>query len=303
MDDEQTSKQRSNLINLIIGLVGLVLFLVGLIGRVQRWEMLAVPFEGVGASVMAAALVGWLFYRQSADPVVEALERLHREHAVLQRCQDAGILDIIAERDMIPPEETLTWIRRATKRIYLLTVARQNWLLNPELSKLLKNKASTCKVRLLLVQPDSPLANLWEEKERVSGTSSKQVSEVARDVLARLRPIADDLKENGGGLKMLSQVHHVPFCSILLVDDVLRVSPYLYHLEGGLCPTFTLRDSGPLWKRYVDDFEILYKKGSLVRGSEQFLDSGEKTKIARKGMIEKRLARRTEEDEATLYDS
>ncbi len=303
MADAQKSKQRSNPVNLIIGLVGLVLFLIGLIGRVQRWEMVAIPFEGIGASVMASALVAWLFYKQSADPVVDALEKLHREHVVLQRCQDAGISDIIAERDMIPPEETLEWIRRATSRIYLLTVARQNWLMNPELPKLLKTKASTCKVRILLVQPDSPLTNLWEEKERVSGTSSKQVSEVARDVLARLRPIADDLKENGGGLKTLSQVHHIPFCSILMVDDEMRITPYLYHLEGGLCPAFTLRDSGPLWRRYVDDFEILYKKGSLVRGSEQFLDSGEKTRIAKKGMIEKRLARRTEEDEATLYDS
>ncbi len=128
---------------------------------------------------------------------------------------------------------------------------------NPRMTDMLRNKAAHgCRIRVVLVDPDSPEAAQHDAEERLGG-----------GLLARIRTALhyfSGLRDcNGADVHL----HRTPmYCTVLRFDEEMIVTPHLYGRPGYRSPLLRLRrlGVGGIFDTYATHFEDVWATSTPV---------------------------------------
>jgi hypothetical protein len=202
-------------------------------GHVAHWEDSDSP-PGEILLASAAAVGGALEFPASEGPRGDAV-RPYSGRGLIARDQWNGIIGGTA------------------RHLWLYGMAEQGYANDDAVPGILAEAASAgCAVRVLLLDPDSPVAETVNDDE---GSPPGTLPARIRAALARFTAMRDACPAIG-----LRLYDTYPTVSIVRGDGEMLVTPYLRYFFGSNSPTFALTaESAPvMFARYERHFEVIW---------------------------------------------
>jgi len=228
-------------------LLHLVVFMAGvLVVRVH-----SAVASGVGASLIAAAVAGWVLF-------VWVL--LNQEQARrLEILAGLGLVDAFTARSTHIKEQYDQRLADARQSIDImgfgLRQLREDYITD------FAGWASRAHVRILLIDPNAPSPSLSHANQRDSEEGNATGS-IAVDVNEFLHQTSELRGANPGRFEVRLYTA-LPSVNIFRVDDELFWGPYLVKTQSRNTPTFLIKRGGGLFDRLAGHFDNLWNDQTL----------------------------------------
>jgi len=231
--------------SLVYILVHVVLFLGGFAlvrssGTVQ---------QGVGASLIAAAVTGWVIfvYVRSSENRIEGLEILNR----------FGFVTVFEARATRIKPEYDRRLAQARQSIDIMGFGLK--ALWEDYHNQFAEWQGRTAVRILLIDPNSPYAQQRDKEEfEIQGSIRSSAKRFLRETEA--------LRLNRGQHCFEVRLYTcLPSINIFRVDDEMFWGPYLIGMQSRNAPTFVVRRGGELYRRLLEHFEAIWADPKLSR--------------------------------------
>lgn len=155
------------------------------------------------------------------------------------------------DRGLVTRQQWNTIISRARSQLWLYGMAEYGYATDDDVPGILASVTSRgCRVRVLLLNPDSPGTRSIDQDE---GNPAGTIAARARAALARFTQM-----QLACGKRMQIRVYdEYPTVSVVRGDDTMLVTPYMRFFIGSNSPTFEIRtpDAPKMFARYVRHFE------------------------------------------------
>lgn len=205
--------------------------------------------QGVGASLIAAALTGWVIfvYVRLSERRAEALE-------ILDRFGFVAAFEARAAR--IKPEYDQR-LAGANERIDIMGFGLK--ALWEDYHDQFPDWKRRVRVRILLMDPNSPCADQRDtEESEIPGSIRSSVRRFLRET--------DGLRAETAGYPFEIRLYTcLPSVNIFRIDDEMFWGPYLIRAQSRNAPTFVVRHGGILYRRLLSHFEEIWNDDNLSR--------------------------------------
>jgi len=219
---------------------------------VKRWEQGSIP---PGDVVLAAAVISQAVPGDVLTvPLSPAAER---RAGLMSAIGPALVHDIseavtpYADRGLIARQQWNEIIRGATSDLWLSGMAEFGYASDDEVPDILAAAtANGCRVKILLLNPDSPVT------KEIDGDEGSPPGTLATRVLAALARFGQMRRACGAGMAVRIYDGY-PTASIVRGDGMMLVTPYLRFFIGSNSPTFELHAelAAKMFSRYARLFE------------------------------------------------
>lgn len=164
----------------------------------------------------------------------------------------AEVVAAYAHRAHVPPRAWWKLLTAAKQQVDLLGYAMQHLPdQHPKLVETLAKKAvGGCRIRVALVDPDSPEA---EQRDTEEGLHGGLVARIRTATLYFTQAEAEGME--------IRRHRTVMYNSIFRFDDVMYVTPHLFAIPGSRAPLLHLRRRGPrgIFDGFADHFERIWQ--------------------------------------------
>lgn len=198
--------------------------------------------QGVGASLIAAAITGWVIFAY-----VRFSER--RAEAIEVFSQFGLVTAFEARAARIKPEYDRR-LGAAKEHIDIMGFGlKALWEDYHEEFATWKKRAH---VRILLIDPSSPHTEQRDkEEEEIEGTIRSGVKRFLRET--------EGLRKERGKHRFEVRLYTcLPSVNIFRVDDEMFWGPYLMRSQSRNAPTFVVRRGGELYRRLLEHFDAIW---------------------------------------------
>jgi transcriptional regulator with XRE-family HTH domain len=155
------------------------------------------------------------------------------------------------DRGLVTRQQWNAIISRARSELWLYGMAEYGYATDDDVPGILASVTSRgCRVRVLLLSPDSPGTRSIDRDE---GHPSGTIAARTRAALARFT----QMRLTCGSRMQIRVYNEYPTVSVVRGDDTMLVTPYLRFFIGSNSPTFEIRtaDAPKMFTRYVRHFE------------------------------------------------
>lgn len=232
----------------VIFLIGMTLIMFGSFTDPTRIG--AVLCASVGASMIAAALTGWVVYVyvHHSETLATALNSFVR----------FGFIAAFPHRSITIREEYDERMRRFSKQADILGFGLNS--LRQDHATSFGTWKQQGRIRVLLIDPEfpSPTASYADQRDREEkddpGTIARQVKQFVRDT----KQFLDDRFQ-------IRLYRCLPVLNIFRIDGDILWGPYLMSEPSRNAPTFVVREGGEMYDRLLDHFERIWTNPELSR--------------------------------------
>ncbi len=155
------------------------------------------------------------------------------------------------DRGMVTRQQWNAIISRARSELWLYGMAEYGYATDDDVPGILASVTSRgCRVRVLLLNPDSPGTRHIDRDE---GNPAGTLAARTRAALAQFT----SMRLTCGERMQIRVYDEYPTVSVVRGDDTMLVTPYLRFFIGSNSPTFEIRtvDAPKMFARYVRHFE------------------------------------------------
>lgn len=213
---------------------------------------------GVGGSLVAAGIAGWvIFVHVLISESVSARLRILTEFG-FSNAFDARSVRIRGEY-----EERL---KNARDRIdvigFGLSAFREDFGSN------FNSWKGRLNVRILLLDPEFPSREFSYASQRDMEENNAD-GKIASDVNRFVSEVGPLVRKSGPHKFEIRLYKCLPTLNILRIDDELFWGPYLIKEQSRNCPTFLVKRGGVLFERFTNQFERIWVSDDLSRPAPQ----------------------------------
>ncbi|MBI2710057.1 MAG: hypothetical protein HYX34_10230 [Actinobacteria bacterium] len=233
--------------NWIYLLLHVIVFVVGVLFVRERGAVAS----GVGASLIAAAIAGWVLFVW----VMVNQEQARR----LDVLAGLGLIDAFTARSSQIKQRYDDRLAGARQSIDIMGFGLRQ--LREDYLNDFSSWAARAHVRILLIDPDAPgpATTYATQRDTEEGNAVGGIASDVREFLAQTADVRQRLPE-GFQVRLYSAL---PSINIFRVDDELFWGPYLVKTQSRNTPTFLVSRGGGLFDRLVEHFEALWNDPSL----------------------------------------
>jgi hypothetical protein len=235
----------------------LLLHLVVFMAGVLTVRVHGAVASGIGASLIAAAVAGWVLFVW----VMVNQEQARR----LEILATLGLVDAFTARSTRIKEQYDQRLRGARQSIDIMGFGLRQ--LREDYISDFTSWASRAHVRILLIDPDAPTTALSHANQRDLEEGNAQGS-IATDVREFLQQTATARATHPSRFQVRLYTA-LPSVNIFRVDDELFWGPYLTSTQSRNTPTFLVKRGGGLYDRLVAHFEELWNNPKLAHDPPQ----------------------------------
>ncbi len=206
----------------------------------------------VGATLVCSAVLAFMYQRFGANEIKHQLESLKSGFNLLLKSGEVGVRDIWTARRDIPNTMWNDFTRDARGQVWLFGIAELGYADDPSFRAIVAAGAKRgCRYRILLLDPDSPVASEVDRREGGGG----QVQGRIRRAIAQFGALLELPASRGGSVELRLTVA-TPQVSIVRADDEMLVTPYISFNNGNSCFTMRLGAvASGAFERYEAHFE------------------------------------------------
>lgn len=229
-------------------LLHVILFIVGsfFIAVSSFSEEYHEPWRAVGASLVAAAITGWvifvyLFFQRETSKRLNLLA-------------DFGFVDAFSARQVLIKPEYDTRLQVARDKIDIIGFGLSAFL--EDFKNEFPNWCTRAHVRILLLDPEYPTANqsYADQRDREEGV---QVGRIGSDVRQFVKE-AYAIVPSGHARFQIKLYRCLPMINIFRIDDEIFWGPYLLGSVSRNMPTFLVKRGGILFDLFLRHFENIW---------------------------------------------
>lgn len=210
----------------------------------------AVLCGSIGASMIAAALTGWVVYVyvHHSETLATALNSFVR----------FGLVAAFSRRSITIREEYDDRMRRFSRQADILGFGLNS--LRQDHAHSFGRWKQQGQIRVLLLDPEFPspvdsYANQRDKEEKDDpGTIARQIRQFVRDT-----------KEHVDDRFQIRLYRCLPVLNIFRIDGDILWGPYLMFEPSRNAPTFVVREGGEMYDRLVEHFERIWTSPDLSR--------------------------------------
>ena len=209
----------------------------------------SVILQAVGASLVAAAVTGWVVfvYVRLSERRAEALEILDR----------FGFVTAFESRAARIKSEYDDRLARASECIDIMGFGLE--ALWEDYHSQFADWKSRAHVRILLIDPTSGYARQRDiEEAEIPGNIQRSAKRFLRET--------EKLRSDRGKHRFEIRLYTcLPSVNIFRVDDEMFWGPYLVRAQSRNAPTFVVKHGGVLYRRLLEHFDTIWKSDILSR--------------------------------------
>ncbi len=210
----------------------------------------------IGTSVVATAIAGIVLYLY----VQFHYDDLSRQ----EHLRAFGFEDAFEYRSVAIKKEYDSRLQRAEQNIDIMGFGLKH--LREDYGDEFLTWASRAKVRILIIDPDSPSAQASYAAQRSIEEQDAQDS-IRTSVLAFLAA-TQQIRRNSAGAFQVRLFRCLPSINIFRIDNAMFWGPYLIREQSRNTPTFLIKRDGALFDRYLKHFDTIWRDGELSREPE-----------------------------------
>lgn len=233
--------------NWVYLLLHVIVFVVGVL-FVREKSAVA---SGIGASLIAAAIAGWVLFVW-----VMVNQEQARRLDVLARL---GLVDAFTARSTRIKDRYDDRLARARQSIDIMGFGLRQ--LREDYHNDFGSWAARAHVRILLIDPEAPDPGMSHSTQRDTeeGNAAGGIAADVREFLAQTADVRSQLPDRFQ-VRLYSAL---PSINIFRVDDELFWGPYLVKTQSRNTPTFLVSRGGGLFDRLIEHFDALWSDDSL----------------------------------------
>lgn len=206
---------------------------------------------GVGSSLVAAGIAGWVLF------ILVFIDQDERQKRKL--VTDLGLVDAFESRSSQIKSEYDRRIDGARTSIDIMGFGLRALL--DDYRDAFAGWAGKAHVRILLLDPDYPAVGRSYAAQRDIEEGNDE-GRIARDVRTFLEQTRE-LRAQHPQTFRVRLYTSLPSINIFRVDDELFWGPYLVKSQSRNSPTFVVRKGGMLYDKLVDQFEGIWSNDAL----------------------------------------
>jgi hypothetical protein len=249
-------------------LIGIVATLVALVLRARTIDVPTI-IVGVGVSLIATAIAGMV---------------LAGREATLARIRDSGLVYVWANRMGRAPREqqAIHWVNeiyKARTSCVLVGTSLSGYSVHDRAAfeRAVRQLISTVKFTLLLLDPESPAADIREEEEERLGEHTKLRTWTSIEALLKLREALGEAKTKFE-IRLYSDL---PTFALSWIDGYMIVTHYLPGIKNANCPAYALWDlhpfkanEGQLYYMFAENVDQIKERTKLIADGnrQEYLD-------------------------------
>jgi len=233
----------------LVFLLGMTLITFGSFTDPTRWG--AVLCGSIGASLVAAALTGWVVYVyvHHSETLATALNSFVR----------FGFVAAFPRRSITIRDEYDDRMRRFSKHADILGFGLNS--LRQDHAKSFGTWKRQGHVRVLLIDPDYPSTDASYANQR-DREENDEPGTIARQVRQFVRDTKDYLEDGRFEIRLY---RCLPVLNIFRIDGDILWGPYLIFEPSRNTPTFLVREGGEMFDRLLDHFEHIWNDSQMSR--------------------------------------
>lgn len=234
----------------------LLLHVVVFMGGVLLVQQSGAVMSGVGASLIATAIAGWVLFvwvlvNQAQANRLEMVARI-------------GLVDAYPGRSTRIKEQYDTRLAGARQSIDIMGFGLRQ--LREDYLNDFSGWATRAHVRILMVDPDAPAKDCGHSLQRdiEEGNPIGAIASEVREFLLQ----TTELRAQNPERFQIRLYQALPSINIFRVDDELFWGPYLIRTQSRNTPTFLVQRGGLLFERFTEHFDALWTDERFSREPE-----------------------------------
>lgn len=252
----------SGLLNVFFVAVGTICILSAILLRPSS-EVISDLAINIGATLIATSLLAFLYQKLGARGLTDQIQEIQQSLTLMGKGLELGITNIWKERREIPISEWNEFTKRARHEVWLYGVAEYGYARDEVFHQILNDgTARGCSYKVLILDPESPSATYWDERDQTGIFPSK--------IRASFRIFQRLIEQNKGkpGKIELRVYNEVPSLNIIRADGQMLVTLYISCLRGDDSLTLQIQHTpNGLFEEYQKQFNRVWNESRKVAAS------------------------------------
>jgi Domain of unknown function (DUF5919) len=230
-------------------LLHVILFILGVLLVREKNAVMS----GVGASLVAAAVAGWVLFVWVMASQTQAKR--------LELIADLGLVDAFSSRAATIKTEYDSRLADARRSIDIMGFGLRQ--LREDYGGDFATWASKAKVRILLLDPTTPntKATYASQRDKEEGNPTGSIAGDVKAFLAQTEALRVS-NPNNFEVRLYTALPSINICR---VDDSIFWGPYLVRRQSRSTPTFLVKRGGSLFDEFQSHFEAIWSDDQLSR--------------------------------------
>lgn len=214
----------------------------------------------IGATLIATSLLAYLYQKIGAKGLTEQIKEIQQSLILVRKGLELGITNIWKERREIPVSMWNEFTKEARHEVWLYGVAEYGYAKDELFHRILADGTIRgCTYKVLILDPESPSAKYWDERDQTGIVPSK-----IRASFQIFQQLIERNKEKPGKIE-LRVYDEVPSLNIIRADGQMLVTLYISCLRGDDSLTLQIQHTpNGLFEEYQKQFDRVWNKARVV---------------------------------------
>jgi len=233
--------------------LGVIGVLLAILVR-ARSEVISDLLLNIGATLVATSLLAYLYQRLGTKSLNEQFREIQQSLEIVKNSLELGIVKIWKDRRDIRNSIWNEFTEDARHEVWLHGVAEYGFACDEAFHQVVADgTARGCTYKILLLDPDSPFAGYWDDKDKTGVVPSK-----IRAAIQRYQQMIQHNRGKPGNIE-LRVYDEAPSVSIVRADEEMLLTLYLPFASGDHVLTLQIRNTpGGLFMRYLNHFSRIW---------------------------------------------